>query len=61
MLTAFATIAVVTLLTLFGVNVLLSAESRVQDPTVRGWAQWAFVGFYVVVLTGLSATLIYLA
>lgn len=59
MLAALLSIAAATGLTLWGLQVMSSAENRATDMLVRRLMNVLFAGFYFVVLVGLSAFLIY--
>lgn len=60
MLAALLTIAAATGLTLWGLQVVSSAEDQATDTLVRRLMHVLFASFYFVVLVGLSAVLIYL-
>lgn len=59
MLAALLTIAAATGLTLWGLQVVSSAEDGATDTLVRRLMHVLFASFYFVVLVGLSAVLIY--
>lgn len=59
MIAALLSIAAATGLTVWGLQVLTTAEERTTDNVVRRLMHALFAGFYFVVLVGLSVVLIY--